>query len=345
MENSNQIIEKLFQFQLGFSQIIQKLQEEAKKYKDLYEKANEEIMDHYQKYQKEQFFSQNLRKSIQSSLDENFNELQEQYQVFKKNVLKYQFQKLEFDKFYQDFQLEKFVEKQHRRYYNVSLQEISPLNFDLITSIAIMQQQLVQNQNQQFKKNERFSYFIQQKTQMLQELNQIRGQKEKEILEKIEENKKQQEDIKRELEVHQNKIDNATEDGNQNNNYQEDDNLSEAEELTQQCQECGQQIYFNHFLTKCLHYYHEECIIQKIKAHCNQTNIYCTCNSLINSRMIKDALKHQQQDQKQFTYENFLQNQVDQLIKQCKNNYTKCQCGFFYISEKEEEIKSCIYCQ
>ncbi|CAD8116822.1 unnamed protein product [Paramecium sonneborni] len=262
--------------------------------------------------------SQNPQESTQISLNKHFDKLSKQYEIFNENILEYYFQKLEFDKFQADSQLEKMVEKQNRRYFHFNIQEINPLNFDSINQITFQQSQLI--------KKER---------------------KEKEIKDKIEENNKLQEEIRRQQEELQKKMINDTNNVNQeneNNNY-DIDNLSETEELTQSCQECGQQIKFNHFLTTCLHYYHEECIIQKIKANCNQTNIFCTCNSLINSRMIKDALKHQQQSQNSFTYENFLQNQVQQLIRQCKKDFTKCQCGFLQIADIQKKINNCINCQ
>ncbi|CAD8116838.1 unnamed protein product [Paramecium sonneborni] len=352
-----QMIQQLFEFQGGFSKTIKQLQEQAKNYNNCYRESYQEIMNHYQQQKGKEIksdlinnlqeLSQNPQESTQISLNKHFDKLSKQYEIFNENILEYYFQKLEFDKFYQDSQLEKMVEKQNRRYFHFNIQEINPLNFDLINQITFQQQQLIQKQNNQFYQNEQFNNYISQTTYLVQQLIQIRERKEKEIKDKIEENNKLQEEIRRQQEELQKKMIGDTNNVNQeneNNNY-DIDNLSETEELTQSCQECGQQIKFNHFLTTCLHYYHEECIIQKIKANCNQTNIFCSCNSLINSRMIKDALKHQQQSQNSFTYENFLQNQVQQLIRQCKKDFTKCQCGFLYISDIQEEINNCINCQ
>ncbi|CAD8180135.1 unnamed protein product [Paramecium pentaurelia] len=354
-----QILQGIYQFQSQFSKIIKGLQDEANKYNKCFNQAQKDIQDFYnklsqssQKMNKQQINNdqeqqQQCDKSLKT-LKNKYIELSKQLNIFNENFLQYQMQKSEFDNYYQQIQLSQIVQERNTPLQTFSWLITSPLQLDVAKQLTSQLSSIIQQQNLQFNNNEQLSnFFCEQTINIQKQIEQLEQQKilkaqielqEQQKLAEIEEHKRQQQEIQKQKEEleQKNDIDNE-----QIDNFE---NLSETEELTQQCQECGQIIKFNNFLTQCLHYYHEECIIQKIKANYQKRSIYCSCNTLINSRMIKDVLEHSKKDQNQLSFETFQYYQIKQLLKKSNKNITECKCGFLYISEKEEQIDICIEC-
>ncbi|CAD8192206.1 unnamed protein product [Paramecium octaurelia] len=347
MNQNSQMLLKLQEFQSGFSNSITKLQDQAKNYNNCYNLANKEIKDYYNTLQKQankidQYQLQNNKGKCDNSLEalqKHYNGLNEQLNNFNQEVLLYQFLQVEFDNYRLSMELQQQAQSELKPFQHYPLLQQSSVNFGLVNELTRELQSILAYQYQQFKQNDQINEFIRDLTSFIQQQIEIRDEEQRKIQQQFEESQRQQLEIKKqkeELEL-QNGIDT-----DQNEN---DENLSEPEDLVQLCQECGQTIKCNHFLTKCLHYYHEECILQKVKANYQQTSIYCSCNTLISSRMIKGVLDHSRDDQSQINFEIFLQFQIKLLLKKGNYNYAECKCGFLYISEKSEKLDRCENCE
>ncbi|CAK87588.1 unnamed protein product (macronuclear) [Paramecium tetraurelia] len=347
MNQNSQMLGKFYQFQSGFSNIITKLQDQAKKYNNCYNIANKEIKDYYNTLQKQaskidqQQLTNNKSKCDNSleALQKQYYGLNEQMNNFNQEVLLYQLLQVEFDNYCLSMEQQQQRQNELKPFQYYPQLQTSSINFGLVNELNNELQSIVGQQNQKFKENEQIFKFVTDLTSFIQQQTEMREEEQRKIKEQMEEQQRQQLEIQKQNE----ELDSENHiDTDQNEN---DENLSEAEDLVQSCQECGQTIKCNHFLTKCLHYYHEECILQKVKANYQQTSIYCSCNTLINSRMIKGVLEQCKEDQNQITFEIFQQFQIKLLLKKSNCNYTECKCGFFYISEKSEKLDKCENCE